>query len=202
MAGAVPPTPRGLISGREKPPAVRLPHWHTGEEITVASTRDYGGGGQPVGEQSIGALVATATRDLSVLIQSEIELAKAELAEQAKRAGLGAGLLGGAGAFAMLALLVLCFAAGFGLSAGASIPVWAGFLCVGGLFVLIAGGLGALGARALKQIGGPELTMSTVKSSLASLRHPRRAPAPPALPPAAPPAEPTAKPTAVVPNDQ
>jgi hypothetical protein len=145
-----------------------------GEEITVASTRDYGGRGERVGEQSLGELVATATRDLSVLVHSEIELAKAELAEQAKKAGLGAGLLGGAGAFAMLALLVLCFAAGFGLAAGASIPVWAGFLCVGGLFVIIAGALGAVGARALTRLGGPELTMSTVKASLATLRHPHQ----------------------------
>lgn len=139
----------------------------------MASTRGYGGQGEQVGEQSLGELVATATRDLSSLVHSEIELAKAELAEQAKKAGLGAGLLGGAGAFAMLALLVLCFAAGFGLSAGASIPVWAGFLCVGGLFVLIAGGLGFVGAKALARLGGPELTRSTVKASLASLRHPR-----------------------------
>jgi hypothetical protein len=147
---------------------------HPGEEITVASTRGYGGQGERVGEQSLGELVATATRDLSLLVHSEIELAKAELAEQAKKAGLGAGLLGGAGAFAMLALLVLCFAAGFGLAAGASIPVWAAFLCVGGLFTIIAGGLGFVGARALTKLGGPELTMSTVKASLASLRHPHQ----------------------------
>jgi hypothetical protein len=145
-----------------------------GEEITVASTRGYGGQGERVGEQSLGELVATATRDLSLLVHSEIELAKAELAEQAKKAGLGAGLLGGAGAFAMLALLVLCFAAGFGLAAGASIPVWAGFLCVGGLFVIIASALGFVGARALTKLGGPELTMSTVKASLATLRHPHQ----------------------------
>jgi Flp pilus assembly protein TadB len=140
----------------------------------VASTREYGGDGEPIGEQSLGELVATATRDLSMLVHSEIELAKAELAEQAKRASVGAGLLGGAGAFAMLSLLVLCFAAGFGIAAGASIPVWAGFLCVGGLFLIMAAALGGIGARALKNLGGPDLTVSTVKASLASLRHPRR----------------------------
>jgi hypothetical protein len=140
----------------------------------VASTREYGGQGEPVGEQSIGELVATATRDLSVLIHSEIDLAKAELAEQAKRVGIGAGLLAGAAAFGLLTLLVLCFAAGFGISAGASIPVWAGFLCVAGLFVIIAGVLVAVGIRALSRLSGPKLTVSTVKEGLASLRHPRR----------------------------
>lgn len=145
----------------------------------MASTREYGGEGEPVGGQSLGELVATATRDLSVLIHSEIELAKAELAEQAKRAAVGAGLLSGAAAFGLLALLVLCFAAGFGLAAGASIPVWAGFLSVGGLFVIIAGVLGGVGAKALSRIGGPDRTVSTVKAGLSSLRHPRRS-APPA----------------------
>jgi hypothetical protein len=140
----------------------------------VASTREYGGEGEPVGEQSIGELVATATRDLSILVHSEIELAKAELAESAKRAGVGAGLFGGAAAFALLSLLVLCFAAGFGLSAGADIPIWAGFLCVGGLFLLIAGGLGVYGAKAFSRISGPDQTVTTVKQNLASLRHPRR----------------------------
>ena len=143
-------------------------------EVVVASTREYGGEGEPVAEQSLGELVATATRDLSVLLHSEIELAKAELAEQAKRAGLGAGLLGGAGAFGLLSLLVLCFAAGFGLSAGASIPIWAGFLCVGGLFLILAGGLAMGGAKALSRISGPDRTVTTVKDNLSSLRHPRR----------------------------
>ena len=143
-------------------------------EVVVASTREYGGEGEPVSEQSLGELVATATRDLSVLVHSEIELAKAELAEQAKRAGLGAGLLGGAGAFALLSLLVLCFAAGFGLSAGASIPIWAGFLCVGGFFLLLAGGLTMGGVKALSRISGPDRTVTTVKDNLSSLRHPRR----------------------------
>ena len=144
----------------------------------MASTREYGGEGEPVGEQSLGELVATATRDISVLIHSEIELAKAELAEQAKRAAVGAGLLSGAAVFGLLALLVLCFAAGFGLAAGASIPVWAGFLCVGGLFVLIAGLLAGVGARGLKKISGPDRTVTTVTAGRTSLRHPRR-PTPP-----------------------
>jgi uncharacterized membrane protein YqjE len=144
----------------------------------VASTREYGGEGESLGEQSLGELVATATRDLSMLVQSEIELAKAELAEQARRAGVGVGLLTGAAALGLLALLVLVFAASFGLADGAAIPVWAGFLCVGGLFVIIAAVLAGIGARALTNLGGPDRTVSTVKQNLHSLRHPGRAPQP------------------------
>src|SRR5690348_4613644 len=107
----------------------------------MASTRSYGGEGTPVDEQSLGELVATATRDLSVLIRQEIELAKSELAEQAKRGAVGAGLLGGAGALALLGLLMLCFCVAFAIAEGGGVPVWAGFLCVGGLFVILAGAL-------------------------------------------------------------
>ncbi|HWC36137.1 MAG TPA: phage holin family protein [Mycobacteriales bacterium] len=140
----------------------------------MASTRSYGGDGAPLDEQSLGELVATATRDMSVLIHQEIELAKAELAEQAKRAATGAGLLSGAGVLALVGFLLLCFAAAFGISEGGGIPVWAGFLCVAGLFVFLGGGLGFLGVRALSSMRGPDRTVSTVKSGLASIRHPRR----------------------------
>lgn len=53
----------------------------------MASTRTYGGNGIRVEEQSLGELVATATRDVSLLIHQEVELAKAELTDQATKAG-------------------------------------------------------------------------------------------------------------------
>ncbi|MGN6474536.1 MAG: phage holin family protein [Mycobacteriales bacterium] len=140
----------------------------------MASTRSYGGEGAPIDEQSLGELVATATRDLSSLVHQEIELAKSELAEQAKRGAMGAGLLGGAAVLALLGFFLLCFAAAFGIASGGGIPVWAGFLCVAGLFVILGGGLGFVGARAFASLSGPDRTKTTVKESLASIRHPRR----------------------------
>ena len=145
----------------------------------MASTRSYGGDGAPVDEQSLGELVATATRDLSVLVRQEIELAKAELAEQAKRGAIGAGLLGGAGMFALLGLLMLCFTFAFLLVEEGGLAVWQGFLIVAGAFVVIGGVLGFIGIRAFSSISGPDKTVTTVKSGLASIRHPRRS-APPA----------------------
>ena len=62
-------------------------------------------GGRPVDDQSIGELVATMSRDLSVLVNKEIELAKAEITEDIKRAGLGAGFLGGGGFLAYFGAL-------------------------------------------------------------------------------------------------
>lgn len=144
----------------------------------MASTRSYGGDGTPVGEQSLGELVATATRDLSVLIHQEMELAKAELAEQAKKGAVGAGLLGAAGVLAMLGVLLLCFSVSFAIAEGGGVPVWAGFLCVGGLFAIVGGVVGFLGAVALKTMRGPDQTVTTLKSALASIRR-RRTSEPP-----------------------
>ena len=139
----------------------------------MASTRTYGGEGRPVEEQSLGELFATMSRDMSLLVRQEIDLAKRELGEAAKRAGMGAGLLGGAGTIALWGLFLLCFAAGFGVAAGANIPIWAGFLTVGGAFLILAAGLGAFGALSLKKIGPPQRTMHSVKADLAMAKHPR-----------------------------
>lgn len=141
----------------------------------MASTRTYGGEGTPVDEQSLGELFATVTRDMSLLVRQEIELAKSELAEQAKRAGVGAGLLSGAGVVALCGLFLLLFAASFGLAAGANIPVWAGFLVIGGGFVLIAGLLGSLGVVSLKRVQPPSRSMRSVKADLELAKHPRHA---------------------------
>jgi hypothetical protein len=48
-------------------------------------------------DKSLGELVATATRDLSLLVHQEIALAKAEIKQDVAAAGKGAGLFGGAG---------------------------------------------------------------------------------------------------------
>ena len=48
-------------------------------------------------ETSIGKLVSNATEQMSQLVRSEVELAKTELAQSAKKGGIGAGFFGAAG---------------------------------------------------------------------------------------------------------
>ncbi len=144
----------------------------------MASTRSYGGNGAPLDEQSLGELVATATRDLSTLVHQEIELAKAELTQQVKRGAVGAGLLSGAALLAVLGLLMLCFSIAFVIAEEGGLPVWIGFLIVAGAFVAVGGALGFLGVRAFSSISGPDRTKITVQRTLASIRHPSRS-APP-----------------------
>ena len=69
-----------------------------------------------VTQVSVGQLVSEVTSDLSKLMRQEVELAKAEVKEEASRAGKSAGLLGGAGAAGYFALLFASLAIMFGLA--------------------------------------------------------------------------------------
>jgi uncharacterized membrane protein YqjE len=60
-----------------------------------------GSPGTPVADQSTSELVQRASEQLSRLVRDELALAKAELAEKGKHAGIGVGLFGGAGVLAM-----------------------------------------------------------------------------------------------------
>jgi hypothetical protein len=126
--------------------------------------------------QSLGELVATATRDLSLLVHKEVELAKTEIAEEVKRAGIGAGLLGGAGFIGLFALVFLSVAGALGISEGADLPFWAGFVCIGGGYAGLAGILAMAGVGKVVKVKGPARTIRTVKDDIAWAKHPTVAP--------------------------
>ncbi|MDQ1598073.1 MAG: hypothetical protein QOI70_1497 [Microbacteriaceae bacterium] len=65
---------------------------------------------QKASTTSLGDLLGEVTRDMSTLLRQEIDLAKAELSETAKRAGKGAGLAGAAGYAALMAVFFLSVA--------------------------------------------------------------------------------------------
>ncbi len=50
-----------------------------------------------VSDQSVGSLVGQLSTDLSKLMSQELALAKAEMKEEAKKAGVAGGMLAGAG---------------------------------------------------------------------------------------------------------
>ena len=129
-----------------------------------------------IDEQSLGELVATATRDLSLLVHKEMELAKTEIAAEVKRAGIGAGFLGGAGFVGLFAFTFMAVAGALGISEGADLPLWVGFLCIGALFGGMAGMLALLGVGKVVKVKGPQRTIRTVKDDLAWVKHPTLAP--------------------------
>lgn len=120
-------------------------------------------------EPSLGDLVAAASRDASILIRSEIELAKSELAAEAKKAAVGGGMFGAAGFLGLFAFTFLSFGAVYGLDE-TSLPLWASYLIVAGAYLLMAGILAAIGLGSLKKMGPPKLTQKTIKETVATLK--------------------------------
>jgi hypothetical protein len=59
---------------------------------------------------SVGSIIGEVTKDLSTLMRQELELAKAELKVEAKKAGQGAGMFGAAGFAGYMVLLFLSIA--------------------------------------------------------------------------------------------
>ncbi|KOG90557.1 phage holin family protein [Streptomyces varsoviensis] len=128
--------------------------------------------------RSLGQLVAAATADLSALVHDEIALAKAELRQDAKRAGIGGGAIAGAGVLALFALPVLSFAAAYGIHNLGLGLAWS-FLIVGGAFLVVAAILGLLAVAKFKKITPPEKSIASAKETAAVLGsvkpHPRPA---------------------------
>ena len=109
--------------------------------------------GRRDGKPSIGDLVSTLSEKLSTLIRHEIELAKAEMAEKAKHAGLGIGLFVGAGVLAFWATGVLVATIILGIAEG--LPAWLAALIVFVAILLVAGLMVFLGKRALEKSSPP-----------------------------------------------
>jgi len=112
-------------------------------------------------EPSVGTLVQSAMADVSTLVRSEIELAKAEVGKSAKKAGIGAGAFGAAA-------VVLAFSGFFFGIAFAEFLTWLGierwisYLIVWFLLVLIAGLAALIGKRIISKIEKPERTLETL----------------------------------------
>ena len=127
----------------------------------------------PTGDKSLGELVATATKDLSVLVKQEVALAKTEIKKEVTAAGKGAGLFGGAGLTGLFALIFLSIAAAYGL-AGLGLPLGWGFFIVGLVYLVAAAVLGLTGKKKMSEVGPPEKTIETVKDDVAWAKHPTR----------------------------
>lgn len=137
---------------------------------TTAPRQDATAPGTP--DETLGALFATASRDLSALVHSEVELAKAELRADVKNGAAGAAMFGAAAFLGVFALILLSIAAAYGLVAAGLHPAWA-FLIVAGAFLLIAGVLALVGKKAVGKVGPPERTIRTSKDTAAFLKSPR-----------------------------
>ena len=110
---------------------------------------------------SLGDLLGEVTRDVSILMRQEVELAKAEVRQSATRAGKGAGMLGGAGYAGHLTVLFLSFAAWWGLGQVINIA-WAAVI-VAVVWAIVAAVLFVLGRNEMKAIKGAPATVDSLK---------------------------------------
>jgi hypothetical protein len=116
--------------------------------------------GDPEG-LSIGELFAEVSRDMSTLIRQEIELAKAETTASAKKAGKGAGFLGGAGYAGHMTVLFLSIALWWAL--GALVNRGWSALIVAVIWGVVAAVLASRGRKEIKQTPGLEETTDSLK---------------------------------------
>jgi len=116
-------------------------------------------------DQSLGDLLGRVSRDFSELVSTQVELAKVELQEEIAAAGRGAGILTGGALCAWLAVVLLSFAAAWGLSE--VLPEGVAFLIVGAAYALAAAVLVPKGKDRLSRVRPvPEKTAETVREDV------------------------------------
>lgn len=130
--------------------------------------------GDPVGDQaSLGQLIGELTEDLSRLMRQELELAKAEIRQEATKAGKAAGMLGAAGFAGYMTAVLLSLALAFGLATFMGLG-WA-TLVVAVLWGIAGFALFSAGRSRLKTVNPkPERTIETLKEDAEWARHPTK----------------------------
>ncbi len=110
---------------------------------------------RPKEEPSIGELVASASRDVSSLIQHEIALAKSEVKVSVKAGGIGAALFAAAGFILLLGVIMLSVALAYFIHMTGLDLAWC-FLIVFLLYALVAGALAFVGYKKIRAVRPPE----------------------------------------------
>jgi uncharacterized membrane protein YqjE len=104
-------------------------------------------------QESVPELVRELTRDISELVRQEIELARAEMTEKGKKAGLGVGMFGGAAVLGMavvggsMATVIILL--------DLAMPLWVASLITTILYAAAAGLLALRGRDELRETGAP-----------------------------------------------
>jgi Putative Actinobacterial Holin-X, holin superfamily III len=121
-------------------------------------------------DKPIGDLLQQASQQTATLVRQEMRLAQLEIKEKGRHAGIGAGLLGGGGVMAFLALGALTTAAIAGLSL--VLPVWAAALIVGVILFPLAGVLALAGKKQIDraQPPKPERGIDSAQHDVAEVR--------------------------------
>ena len=117
-------------------------------------------------DRPVGELVQELSQQTATLVRQELQLAQLEMKEKGKRAGLGAGLFGGAGVVALygggalIAAIVLVLAT--------ALEPWIAALIVAAVLFAVAGVLALIGKKQVEQATppAPEQAIASTKKDI------------------------------------
>jgi predicted phage tail protein len=125
-------------------------------------------------DQPLADLLRQLSQETATLVRQEIELAKAEVTQKGKTAGVGVGIVGAAGVVALLALgaLTACLV----LALDIVMPAWLAALIVAIVLGGVAAFLGLRGKEKVQEAGAPvpEQTVETVKEDIEWAKNPTK----------------------------
>ncbi|HZN17550.1 MAG TPA: phage holin family protein [Micromonosporaceae bacterium] len=128
-----------------------------------------GGRVKPPAEQSTAELIQRASEQITRLVRDELRLARAELSDKGRTAGIGLGLLGGGGVVAMYGVAALLTALVLGLAE--AMPAWVAALLVGAVLLAVAGVLALVGRGRVREAAPPvpEETVASVRRDIGAV---------------------------------
>jgi hypothetical protein len=120
------------------------------------------GADEDVSQRSVGSLISEVTTDLSTLMRQELDLAKAEMKEEATKTGKAAGMMGAAGFAGYMVALFLSLALWAALANGMD-EGWAAVI-VAAIWAVVGAVLFVTGRKKLREVRPkPERTVDTLK---------------------------------------
>lgn len=127
---------------------------------------------QELKELPLPELLRQLSQETATLVRQEIELAKAEVSDKGKKAGIGVGIAGAGGIVGLLALGA--FTAFLILVLNLAMPAWVAALIVAVVYGAIAAFLGLKGKEKVQQATPPvpEQTIETVKEDIQWAKNP------------------------------
>jgi len=125
---------------------------------------------QNTDDRPIGELVQQLSQQTATLVRQELQMAQLEMKEKGKRAGIGAGLFGGAGGLAFYGLGVLLAAIVLGLAT--FLEPWIAALIVAVVLFAVAGALALSGKKQVEQAtpAAPEQAIASTKRDVDEIK--------------------------------
>ena len=121
-------------------------------------------------DQPVGELLKQLSDQTATLVRQEMELARVELVEKGKQAGIGAGAFGGAGLVAVFAVGALT--ATLILALATFLEAWIAALIITVAYAAVAGALALVGKTKVQQVTPPlpERTRASVQEDVEEVK--------------------------------